>query len=97
MVLQRYMQETYYQECCYKDFPFKNISCTNLAALKVILSPTFREYLGYCAGSLANQMFQFCFSLQILGFPEDARHTPYSFRGQTIAIRYHKVYIFEHV
>jgi hypothetical protein len=32
-----------------------------------------------------------------LGFPEYARHTPYSFWGQTIAIRYHKVYIFEHV
>jgi hypothetical protein len=32
-----------------------------------------------------------------LGFPEDARHTPYSFWGQTIAIRYHQVYIFEHV
>jgi hypothetical protein len=32
-----------------------------------------------------------------LGFTEDARHTPYSFGGQTIAIRYHKVYIFEHV
>jgi hypothetical protein len=30
-------------------------------------------------------------------FPEEARHTPYSFWGQTIAIRYHKVYIFEHV
>jgi hypothetical protein len=24
-------------------------------------------------------------------------HTSYSFRGQTIAIRYYKVYIFEHV
>jgi hypothetical protein len=34
------MLETYYQECCYKDFPckemtnFLKIACTNLAALK---------------------------------------------------------------
>jgi hypothetical protein len=31
------------------------------------------------------------------GFPEVAMHTPYSFWGQTIAIRYHKAYICEHV
>jgi hypothetical protein len=32
-----------------------------------------------------------------LGFPEDERHTLYSLWGQTIAIRYHKIYVFEHV
>jgi hypothetical protein len=99
-----------YQPCERRDIPAKNVSFSWPNLCRFLLLRLTSESLVCVESQTSTRCLKEGLTSQLgwrlletwwnglkLGFPEDAKHTPCSFWGQTIAIRYHKVYIFEHV